>query len=240
MNDLRYIEDEKKFLDHSFDVFKKYFNNNRESFNSFYKSINSNDRKNKFLKIASSYYFLVVGGKFIVESNSPDYIDYLDHTYKYIAIFAFIENLYTDKEYKEFYSWLESKKTNIKFPIKDKEELDVLHKQYLSTHGSTQKAIRFFESLDNKTKKCITDNFQIIGNSNDTESFIYLSKLLYQIRNNFVHNAEIISQFNTGVTIHTIGGKLIKNNLDFEKMKMIFENGFLRFFGFVSTAMTTV
>ena len=91
MNDLRYIGSEEKFLDYSFDVFKKYFCDNRESFNSFYRSIDSDDVKNKFLKIGSFYKFLIVDGKFTVENNKPDiYIDYLDHTYKYIAIFSFI------------------------------------------------------------------------------------------------------------------------------------------------------
>lgn len=232
MNDLRYIENEKEFLNHSFDVFKKYFNDNRESFNLFYKSIEAKDKKNKFLKIASFYKFLVVDGKFTVESNKPDtYIDYLDHTYKYIAIFSFIEDLYTDEEYKDFYSWLKSIDTNI---INGALELDSLHKKYLSIHGSTQKAVRFFESLDDETKKYITNNFQVTGN--EEENFTYLARFFYQIRNDFVHKAKIIAQFNKGTTIHSIGNKQIKNNLDFENVKMIFEKGFLIFFGFVSIA----
>lgn len=229
MNNFRYIGDEKKFLDYSFDVFKKYFNNNRASFNSFYKSIDSKDKKNKFLKIASFYKFLVVDGKFTVESNKPDiYIDYLDHTYKYIAIFSFIEDLYTDEEYKDFYSWLKSEKANIKFPIKNEMELDNWHERYLSIHGSTQKAVKFFESLDDEIKKYITHNFQVIGSGE--EKFTYLARFFYQIRNDFVHKAEIITQFNKGTTIHSIGKKKIKNNLDFENIKMIFEGGFLLFY----------
>jgi len=145
-DDLRYIESEEKFLNYSFDVFKKYFNSDRELFNLFYKSIGSKDKKNKFLKIASFYKFLVVDGKFIVQNKKSDsYIDYLDHTYKYIAIFSFIEDLCTSDKYKDFYSWLRSKKENIKFPINNTTELDNLHKRYLSVHGSTQKAVKFFE-----------------------------------------------------------------------------------------------
>lgn len=234
MNDLRYIKSKEKFLNNSFDVFKKYFNDDRKSFNSFYESIGSNEKKNKFLKIASFYKFLVVDGKFTVESNKPDtYIDYLDHTYKYIAIFSFIEDLYTVEEYKDFYSWLKSKKANIKFPIKDKMELDSLQERYLSIHGSTQKAVKFFESLDGETKKYVTNNFQVVNNRE--ENFTYLARFFYQIRNDFVHKSKIIAQFNKGTTIHSIGNKRIKNNLDFEDVKMIFENGFLRLFGFVST-----
>lgn len=237
MNDLRYIADEKKFLNYSFDVFKKYFNDNRRSFNLFYNSINSKDKKNKFLKIASFYKFLVVDGKFTIESNKPNiYIDYLDHTYKYIAIFSLIEDLHTDEEYKDFYSWLKSEKANIKFPIND-DELDSLHERYLSIHGSTQKAVRFFETLDDETQKYITNNFQVINNGK--ENFTYLARFFYQIRSDFVHKSKIIAQFNKGTTIHSIGNKRIKNNLDFENVKVIFENGFLGFFGFVPTATQT-
>lgn len=234
MDDLRYLEDEEKFLNYSFDVFKKYFNNDREAFNLFYKSIESGGKKNKFLKISSLYKFLVVEGKFTIESDkSNTYIDYLDHTHKYIAIFSFIEDLYTVEEHKEFYSWLNSSEANIEFPIKDKAELDKLHKSYLSIHGSTQKAVRFFESLDDNVQKYITDNFQVINNVE--KSVTYLARLLYQIRSDFVHKSKITAQFNEGITMHSIGNKRIRNSLDFEKVKMIFENGFLRFFGFVSS-----
>lgn len=233
MNDLRYIEKEKTFLQHSFDVFKKYFNNDRGSFNSFYNSIDSKNKKNKFLKIASFYKFLIVNGKFTVESDKSDtYMDYLDHTYKYIAIFSFIEDLYTDEEHKDFYSWLKSIKTKI---INSESELDILYKRYLSIHGSTQKAVRFFESLDNKTKENIANCFRVKGY--DKKDFTYLAKLLYQIRNDFVHGAKLITQFNTGTTIHTTGNKLIVNNLDIESMMAIFEKGFLKLFGFTSAKM---
>ncbi|GAH22316.1 unnamed protein product [marine sediment metagenome] len=234
MEDLRYIKNENKFLDYSFDVLKKYFNNDRIVFDSFYNSINSKEKKNKFLKIASFYKFLVVDGKFIVESNKPNaYIDYLDHTYKYIAIFSLIEDLYTEEEYKDFYSWLRSKETGIKFPIEDKNMLDILHEKYLDTHGSTQKAVRFFELLDDETKKYTTDKLMIRKNGEiQPPLFVELAKLLYQIRNDFIHKAKLIAQFNVGTTIHTTQNKLIINSLDFETIKMIFGKGLLKFFGY--------
>ena len=110
---------------------KTYFKN-RDSFNSFY---NKMKLKNKFHWIASTYKFLVVDGQYINEDKSYDkYIYYLDHTNKFITIFAMIEDLYSDEKenYKEFYDWLISKKTNIKFPIENIDILKNLHENYLT------------------------------------------------------------------------------------------------------------
>ncbi len=236
MEDLRYIQSEEKFLNYSFDVLKKYFCDDRKKFDLFYNNI-LGKKKNKFLKIASFYKFFVVDGRFIVENNKPDdYIDYLDHTYKYIAIFSFIEDLYTTEEYEDFYSWLRNKKTNIKLPIKNTDALDALHKQYLDMHGSTQKAVKFFESLDDGTKKYISDNFKI-GKNEMTQPLLFaqLAGFLYQIRSDFIHKSRIIAQFNEGTTMHTVRNKLVTNDLDFEKIKTIFEEGFLLFFGYKKT-----
>lgn len=236
MEDLRYINDEVKFFDYSFSVLKQYFNDDLNDFKLFYNSLGSNEKKNKFLKIASFYKFLVVDGKFIVENDKSDpylYIDYIDHTYKYIALFSFIENLYTTEEYKDFYSWLKSKETKIQFPINDQSVLNVLYKQYLNLHGSTQKAIRFLESLSDETKQSISGDFQIRKHGK-TQSmpFFELAKLLYQIRSDFIHKANLVAHLNCGTTMHTVNSKLIEDNLNFEKIKMIFEEGFLSFFGY--------
>lgn len=137
--DLRYINNnnnETVFLNYSYDVFNKYFSD-RTSFDAFYNKIGTIEEKNKFLKIASFYKFLIVDGQFLntKDEKYDKYIDYLDHTYKYIAIFSFIEALYTEDEYKEFYSWL---KNQTAFPIATTEELDGWYKntmEYMAQQG---------------------------------------------------------------------------------------------------------
>jgi hypothetical protein len=93
--DLRYVNHEAAFLNYAYDVFGKYFSDDRASFDAFYNKINATDEKNKFLKISSFYKFLVVDGELrnTKDKSYDEYIDYFDLTYKYIGIFSFIEAL---------------------------------------------------------------------------------------------------------------------------------------------------
>lgn len=245
--DLRYVNNEKVYLDYSFDVFGKYFSDGRVSFDAFYNKINEEEEKNKFLKISSFYKFLIIDGKFLnTEDKSYDeYIYYLDLTYKYIAIFSFIEALYTKDEYQEFYSWLKNQTT---FPIATTKALDDSYKAYNEIHGSTRKAIRFFNSLDNETKKHVQEKVKV---SNGRKSFSCIdenfARLFYEIRNKFIHNADLVVQFENvskeeklvqnGVKyevpiLFPMGNKEILSTLTFDDIKCIFEKGFLIYFGY--------
>lgn len=64
-DDHRYLDDKDKFLKLSFDVLDKYFPEGYEQFLDFYIRIDSDQNKNKFLKIASFYKYLVVDGRFM-------------------------------------------------------------------------------------------------------------------------------------------------------------------------------
>jgi hypothetical protein len=255
--DLRYVNNEAAFLNYSYDVFGKYFSD-RDSFLAFYNKINATDEKNKFLRISSFYKFIVIDGRFLntKDKNYNEYIDYFDFTYKYIAFFSLIEALYTKDDYKEFYGWLRKNKDC--YPIGTKQALDNLYETYNQIYGSTRKAIRFFKSLDDKSKKLIQDKFEVRkGGQSFTDTDF--AKLFYKIRNNFIHNADLVVQFNNtqppvylnnkttneaelaqyGIspipasqTYFTIGNKEILSSLSFDDIKLIFERGFLIYFGY--------
>lgn len=227
MKDLRYIGNEAAFLDYSYAVFGEYFSD-RNSFLTFYNKINSTDEKNKFLKISSFYKFLIVDGKFLNTKDKSDdeYIDYLDFTYKYIAIFSFIEALYSKDEFKEFYGWLKKQPA---YPLATAAELDDWYEKYNEAHGSTRKAIRFFKSLDDESKKLIREKFKVRkGGQSFTDTDF--AKIFYKIRNNFIHNADLVVPFTSAQIYFTIGNKAILSSLSFDDMKLIFERGFLIYF----------
>lgn len=83
--------------------------------------------------------------------------------------------------------------------------------------------------MDDESKKIIQEKFEV---GKGGQSFTDLAKLFYKIRNNFIHNADLIAQFNKGITIHTIDNKTVKNDLSLDDIKLIFEIGFLIYFGY--------
>jgi len=228
--DDRYIQSEEIFLGFTYEAYKEYFKD-FENFKNFYNNITTRELRNKFIKLGSFYKFFIIDGVFINEkdSNYSKYIDYFDHTYKYIGIFSFIEDLYSDENYVDFFEWLISRRKKIKFPIVNEDELKNYHEEYLSIHGTTRKAYKFFDSLDGTTKKLLMDKMEI---RKHTTTFIKIAKILIQIRNDFVHRAKLIAQFNPGPTIHSSSNKIIVNKLSFNDIQKIFEKGFLIFFGY--------
>ena len=98
VKDLRFLQD-KTFLDRAYHALRSHFSS-REAFESYFNAIETDDRKNLFLKTASFYLFLVKGGDWVLDFPKSDkVIDYLTDTYKYISIFSLIESLSEKKTY---------------------------------------------------------------------------------------------------------------------------------------------
>jgi hypothetical protein len=203
----------------------------RNDFKSFFDSIPTDDKRNEFLRIASFYRFLVVTGKFYNEDPSFNRsIEYLDNTYKYIAIFALIEAIYEKDEYVDFYAWLNKRRLSPGiFPIGSKEHLDRLHRQYKKEHGSVQKAIKFFESLDDEDRKLIREKLRVPAKDKSIEE---LSKFLYSIRSDFVHRARLILMFGEGSFATRKKNETIFSELDLQDLCLLFEHGLLKHYGY--------
>jgi len=224
---LRYLTEKQKFLGFAFDVCQEYFDNVKD-FDAFFNSIDSDDRKDKFLKIVSYYKFLIRDGKFYNEDPKFDkYIDCLDETYKYIALISLIESIYNQNEYKEFYEWIKMNPESVPFPITHLSDLEGYYEAYKKEHGVTQKVGKFFCSLDDQCKNIIKTKLKVKG-KND---FLPLANYFYKIRSEFVHNANLVLQFGKETTIAGDNAEIV-SDLNLQDLKMFFEHGLLKHFGY--------
>ena len=182
------------------------------------------------MRIGSFYRFLVVEGRFLFKSEAwNDGMSYIDDTYKYIAIFSFIEALDSPGEHVDFYQWLQkenkAKRLNLdKAPMK---AISRSYEKYKDVHGSIRAEIRFFSRLDEGHKLLIQDKLKIY----DQESSIKeLAQLLYEIRSRFVHEAQLVRSFSGTLTVGKLGGKIVSNQLSMQDFQTLFERGFLKRF----------
>jgi len=228
--DQRYIASEGKFLEYSFYALKDRFKSMKE-FVAFYEKISSDVSKNLFLKTASFYLFLVKNGYWCVDiPESSKKIDYLDDTYKYIAIFSLIESI-QENEYIDFYSYLIRRKTNVKFPISDKKKLEQLYSDYKQEFGSVQMANNFFNSLSKRSKDDLIQNLEV---RDATPSIDNLSKYLYNLRSKFVHEAQLIANMSGKTTVSKYRNKNAICRLSINKLMEFFEEGLIIHFSGIS------
>lgn len=226
MKDQRYLYEKDTFLEYSFQALKNHFSN-KNDFISFFKAIENDDQKNLFLKTASFYLFLVKEGDWFVDiAGSDKRVDYLTDTYKYIAIFSLIESM-QEREFIDFYSFLVRRKTNVKFPINDKKELEQLYRQYKCEFGSIHQSVKFFKSLNTQKKSELMKNLEI---KNVKPTIENLSKYLYNLRSKFVHEAELIVNISGQTTISRYGKKVVICKLSLGNLMKYFEEGLIKYF----------
>ena len=231
MPDMRYFQSKDKFLDYAYDIFKPYFPDEDEFIRQF-ESLPSDEAKNHFLHIASFYKLLVRDGKFIcTDPDLPEYTDYIDETFRYVALISLIEALYETEEYMEFFEWLMIKAKQGTLNISTPQSLQGLHETYNQVYGLTQKATRFFTSLPADAQRPILTGL-IVGQ--EPKPIEYLSKLLYRMRSEFVHSAKLILEIGIGTIITRRNEKLVVSTLTFEELQRIFEVGVLTYFRFVT------
>jgi hypothetical protein len=226
MIDMRYMAAKDKFLKYSYLALKSHFTRRKE-FSDYFKSITTDEDKNLFLKTASFYLFLVKRGDWLIKiPGLHKRIDYLTDTYKYIAIFSLIESLHCE-QFIEFYEYLVRKKSNVTFPIKNKEELNGYFRQYKSEFGAVQQSMRFFKSLADKYQSTILKKLEIADSKATIDD---LSKYLYHVRSQFVHEAKLIVNMSGVATFSKHGGKYVISTLSLEDLMFFFEKGLIAHF----------
>ena len=115
-------------MEYSYLVLSDHFPS-RDDFNVYFAAIETDERKNLFLRTASFYLFMVKRGKWEVDvPGSKKTIDYLTNTYKYVAIFSLIESL-SEHRFMDFYDYLLRWKSGVAFPIR-KERLGGHYRKY--------------------------------------------------------------------------------------------------------------
>jgi len=225
----RYLKNANHFLNEIGLVWIRYFQSDEE-LRKLFEAITSDEERDLFLRIGSFYRYLIVEGSFRFDKQEWNKgMSYVDDTYKYVAIFSLIEALETPANYKDFYQWIQSKKDAV-LPLNKKpmSALDDMYRDYKAHHGSIQAAVRFFERLDQEDQSLVEKKLKVQGTS---PSLKKLSQLLYDLRSKFVHEARFILGFGPVTTVGTHNGNILTNELTMNDLRILFEHGFLKRFG---------
>lgn len=239
MPSMRFIENEDKFLGYSWSVYESYFSD-KESFINQYNHIDSPEKKNSFLRLTSYYLFFVIDGSYSSPKYDVEDLSFVDQTYKYVAIVALIESMYGKNDYIDFFQWIMRNKKNELFPIKTPQEASKLYASYKAEYGNTLNIVKFFQSLDDSIKLFVQRSLVVLDDSGKTgeleekeESIEALAKLLYQIRSDYVHGAELVLEFDPAMVLSVRDKKPISCSIELKHVCRIFESGLLQHFGIV-------
>lgn len=161
---------------------------NAAAFDAFYVTL-SDEQKDDFLRVASSYLFLVKQGDWhvTVEGSNP-VIDYFTNSFKLVSLFSLIESLSSER-HQDFYEWLGHVGENV-YPISDKAALKQLHEKYKTTFGSIRRCVAFFERLSSAQQADLCNSIQV--NGAPVKSIKDVAQFLYNLRSKFVHEGEFV------------------------------------------------
>lgn len=226
MKDFRYLKDKDTFLKHAYLSLENHFPIH-DDFIKYFNAIKTDELKNLFLKTASFYLFLVKRGSWIVDIlGSNQNINYLNETYKYVAIFSLIESL-SVIDFYEFYQYLIDKTSGITFPIQDIKELEELYKRYKDKYGSIKRCISFFKTLSPDRQHDLVSKLKVKGTNPTIDN---LAKYLYELRSKFVHEAKLILDISETTSVGRWGKKLVVCEISLNDIMVFFEEGLLIYF----------
>lgn len=232
--DLRYIREKEKFLRYAYIALRDHFSSEKE-FSNYYNAIKTDECRNRFLKTASFYLFLVKRGCWILDAipNSNREIDYLTISYQFIAIVSLIESLSTFNHI-DFYQFLKREKVEY---ISNNDKIEKYYKKYKEEFGSTKKFVSFCQALSLERQRALvskyTNKLPVLGSfvaPPDKEIPKHLERLakdLYGLRSKFVHEAELPLPLLPGTTVSFRDNKLIVCNLSIQDVMEFFEEGLL-------------
>jgi len=193
---MHFLENKEYYSDLAFRALSARFSN-RAAFDVYSKAIASDVQKDAFLRVATYYLFLVKSGNWVVDDPASDAIvDYFTNSYKLIALISLIESL-GDGEFIEFYESLVARPGAAEFPL-TRVALDERYQQYKSRFGSFRRCIRFFERLDARDKRRLSEAFT---NAQETISTKEIVRFLYEIRSKFVHEGRLILHLSDGPVV---------------------------------------
>ena len=158
------------------------------AFDAFYVAL-CDEQKDDFLRVASSYLFLVKKGDWHVKvEDSNPVIDYFTNSFKLVSLFSLIESLSSEK-HQDFYEWLGHMGGDI-YPISDKAVLKRHHDNYKTTFGSIRRCVAFFERLSSAQQADLCNSIQIDGAP--VKSIKDVAQFLYNLRSKFVHEGKFV------------------------------------------------
>ena len=222
MSDLKYLGRKNTLFKYCYLALHDHFKSEQD-FNTWYERIESDEKKNIFLKVASYYLALVKNGDWHVSiPNAQPIVEYFTNTFKYVAIFSLIESL-SNLHHIDFYQYLERKETQATFPI-SRDELKRKYGLYKQDYGALRRCIGFFRNLTNERQHDLVSKLEVKNTEASIESF---AKYLYTLRSRFVHEAELIHQVSNHPWIGHEGKNLIVCILSIADAMQFFEEGLL-------------
>ena len=146
--------------------------------------------------------------------------------------------MYEETEFIDFYQWLMRNKKNGVFPITTPKEAGLRYQEYKAEFGNTSNIVKFFLSLDLSAKIFISNSLVRLdaskrpGNPAELDDSIdVLSKLLYQIRSDFIHRAILVLEFDEATVLSIRDKKPIECTIKLDHLCLLFESGLLKHFG---------
>lgn len=217
-----------EYLDDAYRALKENFKNYDE-FKSFYDAFQSDEIKDEFLRVSSSYLFFVKNGQWHVDvPRSNPVIDYFSNSFKLVALLAIIESLSNEK-FIDFFEWLVRREKKIPFPIENKSTLQKHYNSYKKDYGSIRRCKSFFEALSEESKIEICKLITIDGKPLDSiEIFV---ELIYKSRSEFAHSTDISIEMGDWFHLGKYKEKtVVWKKFKFEYLLQIFEEGLITHF----------
>jgi hypothetical protein len=217
-----------EFLDDAYRALQDNFKNYDE-FKSFYDGFQSDEIKDEFLRVSSSYLFFVKNGQWHVDvPRSNPVIDYFSNSFKLVALLAIIESLSSEK-FIDFFEWLVRRANKIPFPIENKSTLQKHYNSYKKDYGAIRRCKGFFEALSEESKIEICKLITIDGKPLDSiEIFV---ELIYKSRSEFTHSTDISIEMGDWLHLGKYKEKTVLwKKFKFEYLLQIFEEGLVTHF----------
>ena len=196
------------------------------AFDVFYERL-GDEAKDQFLRVASTYLFLVKRGDWRVDVEGTDpVIDYFTNSFKLVSLFSLIESLSAEK-HQDFQEWLIQIGEEI-YPIPDKATLRKLHEKYKVTFGSIRRCVAFFERLPPMRQEELRGALKVEGAP--TKSVKEVAQFLYNLRSKFVHEGEFVLDIANVPVMSKHKSASTLTSLSMQKLLQIFEEGVIAHF----------
>jgi len=222
-----YLSEKNKIFPLAKEIFCRYFRDEID-FKNFFNSLTEKD-KDKFLKISFFYYHHWW-------KYSPEIKNEIGMDMGLIIFISLIEATVSEVDYKDFISWYNSKECSDK-----KKSVSELWEGYTQKYGAAKKFIYFINNFVSKDEKnTLLTSFKTWDE--EKKKFIPLSlnkiaKTLYQLRSDFIHNADYIPipdvrpPYNvyTGA-IFSIKNKIFQCKITLHLLLIFLEKGIIEYF----------
>jgi hypothetical protein len=196
------------------------------AFDVFYAGL-SDVEKDEFLRVSSTYLFLVKKGDWHVDvEGSNPVIDYFTNSFKLVSLFSLIESL-SAEEHQDFYAWLGNAGEAI-YPIKDNGALRKLHEEYKLTFGSIRRCVAFFERLPVERRKKLQGALVVKGQPGKTVKEV--AQFLYNLRSKFVHEGEFVLDISYVPVMSRRKNASTLTSLSMPELLKLFEEGVIAHF----------